>query len=102
VSDDTTCGVRKASRFVFTRRSSVRRKRKPSTGTSLRNGTPDSLSRRESDRSPPMTMVWPFFAATTVLAERTVVVGPTSDGSPTTSVASGSMSDTSSKTVRRT
>ena len=49
-----------------------------------------------------MTMVWPFFAATTVLAERTVVVGPTSDGSPTTSVASGSMSDTSSKTVRRT
>jgi hypothetical protein len=54
-----------------------------------------------SERRPPITTVCPSRAATTVLAERTVVVGPTSAGSPT-SVAVGSMSETSSKSVRRT
>ena len=38
---------------------------------------------RVSASSPPITTVWPSRAATTVLAERTVVVGPTSFGSPT-------------------
>ena len=55
-----------------------------------------------SERSPPITTVCPSRAATAVLAERMVVVGPTSVGSPTLAVAVGSMSETSSKRARRT
>ena len=47
-----------------------------------------------------MTTVWPSWAATSVLAERMVVVGPTWFGSPASIV--GTMSDTSSKRLRRT
>jgi hypothetical protein len=49
-----------------------------------------------------MTTVCPSRAPTTVLAERTVVVGPTWFGSPTAGSTVGSRSETSSKIVRWT
>src|SRR5262249_12093444 len=97
-----TWGVRKTSRLVFTRRFSSRLKRLPSTGTSFRNRTPRSSCRTVSPRRPPITTVWRSCAPTTVLAERIVVVGPTTFGSPTAGFGMGSMSETSSNSDRWT